>query len=186
MKICFVLFGYILSLFENNPKDLDPSYELVLDLWNCLRRKITSYNRINTVFIHLFIYLQLLGFVLVVLGFILRFGRALYEPFLQTGIDAIKKVVTDTPLANFDTNNLDLGNVVQALAIGLIVGGLFLCCISFIGCCGACYKIDCLLWLVSTRLYSQLSISQSQSWSRTSDIAKVNFLGPENLLLSYQ
>lgn len=95
---------------------------------------------INVVFL-------LLGFVLVVLGFILRFGRALYEPFLQTGIDAIKKVVTDTPLANFDTNNLDLGNVVQALAIGLIVGGLFLCCISFIGCCGACYKIDCLLWL---------------------------------------
>ena len=92
---------------------------------------------------------QLLGFVLVILGFILRFGRVLYEPFLQTGIDQIKKVVTDTQLASFDTSNLDLGAVVQSIAIGLIVGGLFLCAVSFLGCCGACYKIDCLLWLVS-------------------------------------
>ena len=92
---------------------------------------------------------QLLGIVFVILGFILRFGRVLYEPFLQTGIDQIKKVVTDTPLASFDTSDLDLGAVVQSLAIGLIVGGLFLCAISFVGCCGACYKIDCLLWIVS-------------------------------------
>lgn len=89
----------------------------------------------------------LLGLVFVILGFILRFGRVLYEPFLQTGIDQIKKVVTDTPLAGFDTSDLDLGAVVQSLAIGLIVGGLFLCAISFVGCCGACYKIDCLLWV---------------------------------------
>ena len=87
--------------------------------------------------------------VLSILGLILRFGRVLYEPFLQTGIDSIKKVVTDTDLANFDTTDLDLGAVVQSIAIGLIVGGLFLCAVSFIGCFGACYKVDCLLWLVS-------------------------------------
>ena len=34
----------------NNPKDLDPSYKMDLDLWDCFGRKITlSYNRRNMV-----------------------------------------------------------------------------------------------------------------------------------------
>ena len=36
--------------FLNNPKDLDPSYKMDLDFWNCFRRKITpSYDRRNMV-----------------------------------------------------------------------------------------------------------------------------------------
>ena len=115
---------------------------------SCISRSLSKLY-VSSLYRYFFSIFQLLGLVFVILGFILRFGRVLYEPFLQTGIDQIKKVVTDTPLASFDTSDLDLGAVVQSLAIGLIVGGLFLCAISFVGCCGACYKIDCLLWIVS-------------------------------------
>ena len=35
-------FGYKMELlsFKNNPKDLDPSYQIDLDLWDCLGRLI--------------------------------------------------------------------------------------------------------------------------------------------------
>ena len=37
--------------FLNNPKDLDPSYKMDLDLWDCFGQKKTlSYNQRNTVF----------------------------------------------------------------------------------------------------------------------------------------
>ena len=37
-------------LFLNNPKDLDPSYKMDLDFWECFGRKQTlSYNQRNTV-----------------------------------------------------------------------------------------------------------------------------------------
>ena len=36
--------------FLNNPKDLDPSYKMDLDFWDCFGRKKTlSYNQRNTV-----------------------------------------------------------------------------------------------------------------------------------------
>ena len=36
--------------FLDNPKDLDPSYKMKLDLWNCFGRKKTlSYNRKNMI-----------------------------------------------------------------------------------------------------------------------------------------
>ena len=35
--------------FLNNPKDLDLSYKMDLDLWDCFGRKTLSYNRRNTV-----------------------------------------------------------------------------------------------------------------------------------------
>ena len=36
--------------FLNNPKDLDPSYKMDLDFWDCFGRKISpTYNRRNTV-----------------------------------------------------------------------------------------------------------------------------------------
>ena len=35
--------------FLNNPKDLDPSYKMDLDFWDCFGRKKLSYNQRNTV-----------------------------------------------------------------------------------------------------------------------------------------
>ena len=93
---------------------------------------------------------QLIGLAVAAVGFILRFGKALWEDALKTGINLLKKVGDDTQLLqNLDTDNLDIGSIVQTLAIGLIVGGLVLCVISVVGCCGACYKIKIMLWIVS-------------------------------------
>ena len=84
------------------------------------------------------------------MGFVLRFGESLWKDALKTGIDLLKKVGDDTQiLQNLDTDKLDLGSIVLGLAIGLIVGGLVLCIISVLGCCGACYKITIVLLIVS-------------------------------------
>ena len=84
------------------------------------------------------------------MGFVLRFGESLWKDALKTGIDLLKKVGDETQiLQNLDTDKLDLGSIVLGLAISLIVGGLVLCIISVLGCCGACYKISIVLWIVS-------------------------------------
>ena len=47
MKFCY---NIPVLPFLNNPKDLDPSYKMDLDFWDCLRRKkLPSYNRRNMV-----------------------------------------------------------------------------------------------------------------------------------------
>lgn len=90
----------------------------------------------------------IIGLALAVAGFILRFGKTLWEPVLKTGIDLLKKVGDETGLLNnLNTDEIDLGSIILGLAIGLIVGGLVLCVISLLGCCGACYKINIVLWL---------------------------------------
>ena len=46
--------------FQNNPKDIDPSYKMDLDLWDCFGSKKTpSYNRRNTVVADNFVALSL-------------------------------------------------------------------------------------------------------------------------------
>ena len=43
-------FGYKMELFsfQNKPKDLDPSYKMDLDLWDCLGRvKLVLYSKIS-------------------------------------------------------------------------------------------------------------------------------------------
>ena len=45
-----ILIKYLRALsFLNNPKNLDPSYKMDLDFWDCLGRKKLSYSRRNTV-----------------------------------------------------------------------------------------------------------------------------------------
>ena len=102
------------------------------------------------IFCNFYFVLQIIGLALAVAGFILRFGKTLWEPVLKTGIDLLKKVGDETGLlSNLNTDEIDLGSIILGLAIGLIVGGLVLCVISLLGCCGACYKINIVLWLVS-------------------------------------
>lgn len=88
----------------------------------------------------------LIGLAIAAVGFVLRFGKTIWEPVLRQGISALKKVGDDTQiLQNLDTDNLDLGQLISGLAIGLIVGGLVLCVLSLLGCCGACYKFNVVL-----------------------------------------
>ncbi|XP_053408746.1 tetraspanin-18-like [Mercenaria mercenaria] len=89
----------------------------------------------------------LIGLAITVCGFILRYAKALYEPFLETGMNQLQKVLTETNLASFKVTDIDIGEVVMSLAIGLIIGGLVLVGISFLGCCGACCKVRFMLWL---------------------------------------
>ena len=61
MKFCYIP----ILPFLNNPKDLDPSYKMDLDLWDCLGRKKTlSYNQRNTVVIMMINAYELLKMIL--------------------------------------------------------------------------------------------------------------------------
>ena len=44
-------------------------------------------------------------------GFILRYGKVIYEPFLKTGIDELEKVTKDTGLAALSVEDINLGEV---------------------------------------------------------------------------
>jgi len=91
---------------------------------------------------------MLIGLAIAVAGFILRFGKSIYGPILDKGLEAMQKVLDDnSSLSTFAVDSVDLGEVLKSLAIGLIIGGLFLVGISFFGCCGACCKIDMMLWV---------------------------------------
>lgn len=89
----------------------------------------------------------LIGLGLTIVGLILRFGRTIYEPILKIGIDNLQDVIDKTSIGGFKVEDIDIGETLQSIAIGLIVGGLVLVVISFFGCCGACCKSEILLWL---------------------------------------
>ncbi|XP_053408747.1 tetraspanin-18-like [Mercenaria mercenaria] len=90
---------------------------------------------------------MLAGLAIFVVGFILRYGKTIYEPFLETGITQLEKVTKDTGLAALSVDDINLGEVMTGLATGLIIGGLALFALSFVGCCGACCKVGFMLWL---------------------------------------
>lgn len=90
---------------------------------------------------------MLAGLAIFVVGFILRYGKTIYEPFLETGITQLEKVTKDTGLAVLSVDDINLGEVMTGLATGLIIGGLALFALSFVGCCGACCKVSFMLWL---------------------------------------
>ncbi|KAL4229066.1 hypothetical protein ACF0H5_012105 [Mactra antiquata] len=89
----------------------------------------------------------LIGLGLMVVGFILRFGRSVYEPVLESGMDLLDKLLTDTKIGTYAVKDIDIGEAMSSLAIGFIIGGLILVALSFLGCCGACCKISIILWI---------------------------------------
>lgn len=87
------------------------------------------------------------GLAIAVVGFILRYGRVIYEPFLEYGMTKLKDLLKNTGFEVFNVKDINLGEVMTGIAIGLIIGGLALACFAFIGCCGACCKVAFMLWL---------------------------------------
>ncbi|WAR05009.1 hypothetical protein MAR_020378 [Mya arenaria] len=90
----------------------------------------------------------LVGLAITAVGFILRYGYSVYKPFLDFSLKALQKTLDDTNLGTgLDIENVDIGQVMLSLALGLIIGGLVLVALSFMGCCGACCKFKLFLWI---------------------------------------
>ncbi|KAL4229102.1 Tetraspanin-11 [Mactra antiquata] len=87
------------------------------------------------------------GLAITAVGIILRYGKVLYEPFLETGIHLLEQTLANTGLAVLNVEDINLGEVMTSIALGLIFGGLALTVLSFLGCCGACCKVGFVLWL---------------------------------------
>lgn len=89
----------------------------------------------------------LLGLALTAVGFLLRYGQSVYKPFLEFGLFQLQKALKETNLGDFNVEDIDMGEALLSLALGLIIGGLVLFGIAFFGCCGACCKFKLLLWI---------------------------------------
>ena len=56
-------------------------------------------------------FLQLTGLAITAVGFVLRYGKSLYEPFLETGMNQLQKALDNTNLKSFDVDSIDIGEV---------------------------------------------------------------------------
>ncbi|KAL4229333.1 cd63 antigen [Mactra antiquata] len=85
----------------------------------------------------------LAALALVIGGFILRFASDVID--VEEILSQLNSASSSLFGEEVDTSNLDLGIMISALAIAMIVVGVFLLAISFIGCCSACYNFTTLM-----------------------------------------
>ncbi|KAH3700276.1 tetraspanin-1-like [Dreissena polymorpha] len=92
---------------------------------------------LNTIFI-------MIALALVVCGFLLRFAHNLVKDKIQGVLDQLTKSVKDLSGVDLNTDNFELGTVVQAIAIAMIVVGVVVGAIAIVGYCSACCNISTL------------------------------------------
>ena len=83
-------------------------------------------------------HLQLLGMGVATLGFLLRFNSQLFETYI---LDI---------LTSAEVDNISLKEVIESVAIVVIVIGFIIALIGLMGCIGGCCKIKTLLVVVSS------------------------------------
>ena len=96
------------------------------------------------------IYFQVLGLIFFALGLFIRFGSAVYDKYVDSVKKNIEESASQSGLGTVDLSSFELSSILLGLALAFIFFGLFILAISFLGCCGACYRIKCLLTVVST------------------------------------
>jgi hypothetical protein len=52
-----------------------------------------------------------MGLGITAVGFVLRYGKSLYKPFLETGMNQLQDALRDTTLGDFDVKKIDIGEV---------------------------------------------------------------------------
>lgn len=57
----------------------------------------------------------------------------------------LTKTISSTGIGTTDGVELDMNELLLTISIVLIAIGFVLMAMTFLGCCGACYKIKCLL-----------------------------------------
>ena len=74
--------------------------------------------------------------------------------FIKTVEESIKTALETLSSSTGSTNvspieNFSISELLGGIALGCIIAGSILLCLSFFGCCGACYKFRTLIFLVS-------------------------------------
>lgn len=92
----------------------------------------------------------MIGLLFFAAGLFLRFGSSV----INTIIDDVKNSVQNSldSLSTFGTVDLSGFDITEALlgiALTLIFLGLFLSIVTFLGCCGGCCNVKCMLVTVS-------------------------------------
>ncbi|XP_060596324.1 tetraspanin-9-like [Ruditapes philippinarum] len=99
----------------------------------------------------------LLSLTLVIGGFILRFAHETLRPIVKDVLDKINDASDDVYSTNINTDAFELGSVVSDIATVMIVLGLALLVLSFVGCCGACCNFTTIMLVYSIILIVILS-----------------------------
>ncbi|XP_053372516.1 tetraspanin-9-like [Mercenaria mercenaria] len=87
----------------------------------------------------------LVSLALIIGGFILRFAHEWIRPTIKTVLDSISSAADKIYSTNIDTDKFELGSVVSDIATVMIVLGLVLLGLSFVGCCGACCNFSTIM-----------------------------------------
>ncbi|KAL3886987.1 hypothetical protein ACJMK2_026943 [Sinanodonta woodiana] len=90
------------------------------------------------------IFFIIVGLLFLAVGLFLKFGSDLYKGQLKQVEEAIEKASKNSGAGEIDIT-LDLGSIVEPVSYTLIGIGVLILAICIFGCCGACYKIKCLL-----------------------------------------
>ncbi|KAK3594615.1 hypothetical protein CHS0354_015006 [Potamilus streckersoni] len=88
--------------------------------------------------------IRIVGLFFLAVGLFLKLGSDLYKGQLKQVEEAIESASKNSGAGEIDIT-LDLGSIVEPVAYTLIGIGVLVLAICIFGCCGACYKIKCLL-----------------------------------------
>ncbi|KAK3587689.1 hypothetical protein CHS0354_042474 [Potamilus streckersoni] len=84
------------------------------------------------------------GFGFFISGVVIRFGSGSYKTELKPIEDSIETSLMKSGFGSKDIN-VDLGPILQPVALILIGFGVLIIVMCFLGCCGSCHKIHSLL-----------------------------------------
>ncbi|KAJ8316416.1 hypothetical protein KUTeg_006430 [Tegillarca granosa] len=87
----------------------------------------------------------ILGLIFFVVGMLVRFGDSVLKQYYQPVLNSLESSLNNSGYINVDFSSFSLSDLVGGLAIFLIVFGVILLIITFLGCCGACIKQQVLL-----------------------------------------
>ncbi|XP_053408373.1 tetraspanin-4-like [Mercenaria mercenaria] len=92
------------------------------------------------------IFFLVIGLAFFALGLFVRFGSSVINDY----VDSAKKSIEDSvsgisTFGTIDLSSFDVTEMLRGVALGLIFTGLFLAIITFLGCCGGCCNVKCML-----------------------------------------
>ncbi|XP_060607713.1 tetraspanin-18-like [Ruditapes philippinarum] len=87
-----------------------------------------------------------IGLVLLALGLFIRFGSSIINGYVDSAKKSLEASVSSvSTFGTIDLSSFDVTEILRNLAIGLIVAGLLLSILTFLGCCGSCCNIKFML-----------------------------------------
>jgi hypothetical protein len=98
----------------------------------------------------------LIGLVLFIIGFVVRFGEDAFKTYYDSFILKLQASLTNADFSN-TTLDIKLSDLAGSLSLVLIIGGFILLILTLFGFIGAFKKIKCILFIYAMVLFVLLT-----------------------------